>query len=248
MPIPRNKFLRPENYYRGFRTLRSSKALAAEALSHVSRVLQRVLQTSRRMRRIFLSLTIASCVLLACLASAEQPIEANVNASALADIRLPFTGNEQDRRYLGIGNADTVSIREIKADRLIIVVVNAFCAICQTEAPVVNMMYEIVEKDPVLKVQTKIVGIAPGNTKIEVDEYRSSFRVPFLILADPDFTIDKAIRDHLRTPMVISAKRRCDRSIEVIETQFGKIEDVELLVRKLLGSAKSQLLLAHGCP
>jgi hypothetical protein len=222
--------------------------IRAQSVSYVIHLYQRVLRTSRRMRSIFLSIAIMSCLLLACLASAEPPIEANVNASALADIRLPFTGSDEDKRYLGIGNADTVSIREIPGERLIIVVVNSFCEICQADAPMMNTMYEIVEKDPVLKGRTKIVGIAPGNTKMEVDAYRSSFRVPFPILADPDFTIDKAVGDNPRTPIMITAKRRCDRSIEVIQTHFGKIDDVELLVRKFFRRARGRSLVARSCP
>lgn len=190
------------------------------------------------MKDMRISVAIVCCLVTVGLANAGQSSAPIVDTSALATIRLAFVGTDDHKRYLGIGEAKTVSIAEIKAERLIIVIVNSFCTICQADAPVVNAMYDLVENDPVLKGRTKVVGIAPGNTRIEVEQFRSTFRVPFPILPDPEFTLDKAIPENLRAPMVITVKLRSDNSVELIQTHSGEIDDLELLVGKRFRSAQ----------
>lgn len=160
-----------------------------------------------------------------------------VNAEALATIRFPFTGSDTQRAYLGIPTGETLSLNEIKAENLLIVVFNAFCTICQADAPFLNAMYQMVEEDLALKGRTKVLGIATGNTAMEVEDFRQKYQVPFPLVSDPDFALSKAMPENLRTPMLVTTRANKSTGLQVIATHFGAVEDPGQLLGQRLRSA-----------
>lgn len=154
-------------------------------------------------------------------------LEPVVNPVALGDFRLSLIGNEQHQVYLGIASQPTLSVSEIHADRLIIVIFNTFCTICQSDAEILNLAYGLVEQEPDLKGRIKIVGIAAGNTQTEVEQFRQSHRVPFPLFADPDFKVDQAVPQNLRTPMMVSVKNPGGEQLRVVKMHMGAVKSVE---------------------
>jgi len=161
-----------------------------------------------------------------------------VNTTALGELEFRIAGNQDQENYLGASSEAKLSLAQIKAERLIIVVFNVFCAICQADAPVLNSMHEVIEVDPRLKGKTKLLGIATGNTDAEVEHFRQEHQVPYPLIADPEFSLERAVPEKLRTPMVIIAKNVDGKSIQVIRTHFGGIaQGVDLLSDNLTSAA-----------
>ncbi len=167
-------------------------------------------------------------------AMGEAPV---VKPSALAGLELRFTGNEGQRAYLGIGPETKISLETIKANYLIIAVFNYYCTICQEDAPYLNLVYQLIEDNVLLKGRTKIVGIAPGNTDAEVEHFRKEYQVPFPLFADAGFSLDRAIPENLRTPMLITVKNVPGKALEVVKSHAGPIENVEDVLNEILRSA-----------
>lgn len=192
--------------------------------------------------------TLVSGLLILCLmapcgnmAMAGDPV---VDPAALAGLELRFKGADQEKEklYLGVGSAANLSVAQIKADRLIIAVLNTYCTICQEDAAVLNLMYKIIEGTPSLQGRTKLVGIAAGNTEAEVERFRKEFRVPFPLFADTNFSIERAVPKDLRTPMFITVSNVEGKSLEVVKSRFGSIENVE----EFLGQVPRRAMLDGG--
>lgn len=173
------------------------------------------------------------------LATAGDPA---VNSHVLAGLEFQFKGDTAQRAYLGIGTRTNLSITEISADRLIIAVFNTFCSVCQEDAEALNLMYQLIEETPSLKGKTKLVGIAAGNTDMEVEQYRIKYQVPFPLFADTGFAIGKAIPENLRTPLVITTKMVKGEPLEVVMAHSGSVENLE----QFLGVARRSAMLEPG--
>lgn len=164
----------------------------------------------------------------------EAPV---VNSEALTGLELRFTGSEGQRTYLGIGPEAKLSLAGIKADFVIVAVFNYYCTICQEDAPYLNLVYQLIEDNVLLRGRTKIVGIAPGNTDAEVEHFRNEYKVPFPLFADAGFSLDRAIPENLRTPMLITLRNVRGKTLEVVKSQSGRIEKVEDVLNDILRSA-----------
>jgi thiol-disulfide isomerase/thioredoxin len=179
-------------------------------------------------------LTILPVILCGTVAIAEGPV---VDGVALGDMQLSFNGNEQHRTYLGVASEATLSVSQIRADRLIIVVFNSYCTICQADAPLLNSVYQAVEEDPLLKGRVKIIGIGTGNTEAEVEHFRQSYNVPFPLFADLEFKLDRAVTDNLRAPMFVAVKNLVGKPLQVVQTHMGALKGVSDLLEEPLASA-----------
>jgi len=194
-----------------------------------------------RTATILLSAILLTCIHLS--AVEAEPTAAPVDASVLAGLQFPSAGNSTQQRYLGISSGDSLSLGQIRAERLIIVVFNAYCTICQADAPILKFLYGIIEDDPQLKGRTKIVGIAAGNTQLEVEDFRNTHEVAFPLFPDPNFSVDRAIPSNLRVPIVITARNNPGRPLEILKIHQGELKDVEdVLERASQGPARTEEL------
>ena len=110
----------------------------------------------------------------------------------LFDFTLPVPADRADRTYLGLsGWGKTFKMADIKANLVLIEILSMYCPFCQKEAPLVNQLYEAIEKDPALKGRIKIIGIGAGNSAYEVEVFRKRYNVPFPVFPDADYDIHK---------------------------------------------------------
>jgi len=167
---------------------------------------------------------------------ASQPPE----GGQLPDIKLPIPTSPAERCYLGLTGEGSFTIPQIKAKVAIIEIFSMYCPFCQKEAPIVNELYNAIEKDPDLKDKIKVIGIGAGNTSFEVDIFRKTYDIPFPLFSDVDFTIHKACGE-VRTPYFIAVKINKDGTHKVIYSKLGSIEDANQfleLIRKRSGLKK----------
>ena len=101
-----------------------------------------------------------------------------------------------------------------------------YCPHCQREAPVVNELHGLIEKDASLKKDVKLVGIGIGNTPFEVEVYRKKFKVLFPLFADDSFQLQKVSKDRFRTPTFIVAGIGPRAGLKVLDVHVGPIKDL----------------------
>ena len=173
---------------------------------------------------------------LSAFAAGEPPAE----GSTLPPVKLSIPKSPEEKSYLGLTGEGSFTIPQIKANVVIIEIFSMYCPYCQKEAPLVNELYNAIEKNPDLKGKIKIIGIGAGNTPFEVDVFRNKYQIPFPLFPDADFTIHKACGE-VRTPYFIGVKNNEDGTHRVIYSKLGTIEDANQfleLILKLSGLKK----------
>ncbi len=174
-----------------------------------------------------------SGLIVTALAANEPPKEGGV----LPDIKLSVPKSPEEKAYLGLKGDGSFTIPQIKANVAIIEIFSMYCPYCQKEAPMVNELYNLIEKNPNLKGKIKIIGIGAGNTPFEVDTFKKTYDIPFPLFQDEDFSIHKVCGE-VRTPYFIAIKINKKGAHQVIYSELGTIKSAEgflKLIRKRSG-------------
>jgi thiol-disulfide isomerase/thioredoxin len=151
----------------------------------------------------------------------------------LFDFTLPIPAERADRNYLGIsGWGKTFRVADIKANLVLIEILSMYCPFCQKEAPIVNQLYEAIEKDPAAKGKIKIIGIGAGNSAYEVEVFRKRYNVPFPVFPDPDYDIHKKCGE-VRTPFFIAVRLNPNGTQEVSYARLGGFGEIPAFLETL---------------
>jgi peroxiredoxin len=144
--------------------------------------------------------------------------------TAFPAITLPIPEKDAERAYLGLTGKGTFTIPQIKAEVVILEIYSMYCPYCQKEAPIVNDLYQAIDKKSGLKEKIKIIGIGAGNTNFELDVFRNQYNVPFPLFADESYIVHKKVGE-VRTPHFFVLKMNTDGSNKIIYSKVGSIQD-----------------------
>jgi len=149
------------------------------------------------------------------------------------EVKFSVPGESDYRTYLGLAKGDYFSIQDIKTKVVVVEILSMYCPHCQREAPRVNEVYELIEKDPALKGKVKLIGIAAGNSTYEKKVFRKRYTVPFPLFEDPDFELHD-ILGGVRTPYFIGVK--IDGGVpRVFYSKLGGFEKADEFLKMLVG-------------
>lgn len=152
--------------------------------------------------------------------------------AAVPGLVLATPAQPAERAALGLSEAPTFGLADLKADLAIIEVIGVYCAQCHIQAPLFAGMYSRLSKDPALSSRVAMIGLAAGATEAELDYLRQEGTYPFPVIGDPDYAAHKLLGEP-QTPFTFIV----DRSGKVLYAHLGVIEDVNGLyqeVQKLL--------------
>jgi thiol-disulfide isomerase/thioredoxin len=155
------------------------------------------------------------------------------SGDALPVIKLPVPQIWAAKSYLGLTSGESFAVSQIKAEVLIIEIFNMYCSNCQREAPRVNELYRLINKDQNLKGKIKMTGIGAGNTPLEVEVFRKNYQVLFPLFPDEDYAIHKSVGE-VRTPFFICAKRNADGSLKVFYINKGGFPDAAQFLKQVV--------------
>jgi thiol-disulfide isomerase/thioredoxin len=155
----------------------------------------------------------------------------------LFDFTLPVPADRADRSYLGLSAwGKTFKMADIKSNLVLIEILSMYCPFCQKEAPLVNQLYEAIEKDPAAKGKIKIIGIGAGNSAYEVEVFRKRYGVTFPVFPDPDYDIHKKCGE-VRTPFFIAVRLNPNGAQEVTYARLGGFGEIPAFLETLKKSA-----------
>lgn len=143
---------------------------------------------------------------------------------AFPNIALVMPDKPCDMDYLGLKGKKSFNLSQVKADVVILEVFSMYCPYCQREAPLVNQLYDIIDKRTDIKDRVKIIGIGAGNTPFEVGIFRNQYNVQFPLVPDESFAVHKAAGE-VRTPHFFVVKINTDGSNSIIYSKVGSIRD-----------------------
>jgi len=169
-------------------------------------------------------------------AAAKDPFQVDVDK--LAQISFEPPERPDQLAYLGISPGKDFTVSQIKADVILVEIFSMYCPICQREAPRVNEMYQMLEKEPSLRGRFKILGVGTGNTPFEVEIFRKKFLVAFPLVSDENYTLERAFSDRLRTPTFVVLKKGKDDSLTLVDVHIGHIKDIGKYLREVAAKGK----------
>jgi len=109
------------------------------------------------------------------------------------EIPLRTPDHPTNLAYLGIPGGKSFTIKDVKADLVLVEILNVYCASCWRQVPVYNKLYSLIEADPRTRGRIKMVSVGVGNEDWEVKYFVEQFEVPFPVFPDPDFVMHEAI-------------------------------------------------------
>jgi peroxiredoxin len=151
----------------------------------------------------------------------------------LPTINLSIPKNPDERDYLGLSGSGLFKIPQIKAKTVIVEFFSMYCPICQKDAPGVNELYRLIEKNPDIKSKVKLIGIGAGNSPYEVEVYKKTYDVPFPLFPDKDFVIHQACGE-VRTPYYTVVKINDDGTHQIVHAQSGDYPGAEKFLELVL--------------
>jgi len=178
------------------------------------------------MKKTYLTMPVIPILLLALVfpvLSANKPPE---KGETLPVFTLPIPKTPAEKAYLGLSGDGFFKVPQIKARVVIVEIYSMYCPYCQKDAPGINELYNLIEKNPNLKNKIKIIGIGAGNTSFEVETFKKTYQVPFPLFPDKDFSIHKACGE-VRTPYFIVVKINDDGSHQIVHAQLGNYPGAE---------------------
>ena len=142
------------------------------------------------------------------------------------------------RAYLNLpdGTGPTIGLENIESEILLIEIFSMYCPYCQHEAPTVNELYNLIQKDEKLAARIKLIGIGIGNSTFEVGIFHDKYEVEFPLFADENYVIYKNIGP-VRTPFFIAVHNRGAKKNQIFYAKLGRFGDPEDFLEVLLDLA-----------
>ena len=178
-----------------------------------------------------------TCFLLAllCFSVRGSQGEALTVGSQLPQFTLPAPESEQARAYLGLKTMEPFALSAVNAKVILVEFMSATCTHCLANAPIINRLYRVIERDPALAKDVKMIGIALGGDKTQTNAFKKTTKTPFPIFTDEKLDIAAAV-DIVQTPTMVLVSR----SGKTLASHSGEIKDFDGFLKKLREITKKQ--------
>lgn len=152
-------------------------------------------------------------VLLFALLFVPLSVSGGLNTSdPFPDFRLLEGLEQADYAYLGLkkgffGFGARTDLKDIRAELLVLEFMNRYCITCQKEASELVRFYEALEKNPLLRKNVRLLGVAIGNDTSEIADFKREFSIPFPIVSDRETTVYRSIGSPGGSPLYFILKK-----------------------------------------
>lgn len=162
----------------------------------------------------------------------EAPIKAGTQVPSF---NLPAPDSAQAASYLGLKGMDPGPFSNIVAKIVVVEFMSAKCPHCFTNAPIVNRLYKVIQEDKALGKDVKVIAIAIGNNKTEMDAFKKNFKVPFPMFPDEQLNIAGTF-EIMETPTIVVMSNKG----KVLTSHGGVIKDFDGFLKELRSIHKNQ--------
>ena len=133
--------------------------------------------------------------------------------------------------YLGLNRKKNFTSDDMRGALFIVEVFSTYCTMCPKNIPILNNVYDAIEKDVRSRGKTKIFGIAIGNTVREVENYKKEYKVLFPVLTDYDFAVHDALGKP-RVPYTMYVQKTA-KGKTVVDVHQGVLDSAETVLKKV---------------
>jgi peroxiredoxin len=152
------------------------------------------------------------------------------------DLSLKGDLTPEQRAALGAeAGKQSLGLRDLKAEGVLVLVFSMYCPYCQREAPLLNELYaKLVAQG--LSSRIALLGVGAGNSDLEVDVFRKKYAIAYPLFSDADYALHKVL-GNVGTPYHYVLKREPKGGYRVVGGLLGSFESVDAF----LESVKTQL-------
>ena len=149
------------------------------------------------------------------------------------EVPLQVPSDSGERNYLGLKPGEFFTLKDIKADVVLVEIMSVYCPSCQRQVRPYNELFDLIENSASTKGRIKIIGIAVGNSEVEIEDFNKKYKVKFPIVPDPNFAMHSAIGGS-RTPFSIYVRQdKSDWAGVVADTHLGRNRNYKKLFSEL---------------
>lgn len=138
----------------------------------------------------------------------------------------PADSPEATAAYLGLKGVRTFRLSQVKTKLLVADIFSVYCPVCQNNAPLVNQLFKIIQEDPDLNKNIKMLGISLEKDPSELVVYKQKFEVKFPLVLGPEQAIKKSFK-YLPVLLVL------DQNGKILMSHSGKMETLEPILMEL---------------
>jgi peroxiredoxin len=152
--------------------------------------------------------------------SQDEPLQVG---SQLPNFTLPAPDSQEASSYLGLKKTMApCTISQIDAKLVLVEFLSVLCPGCHSNAPVVNRLYQAIQKDAVLARDVKVIGICIGNDNAQRNAFKKNRKVKFPLFTDEDSTTFQAV-GMISTPTMVLVTP----GGKVLMSHIGRIQDFD---------------------
>lgn len=185
------------------------------------------------MKRLVWMVGTCLAVLLVCsgisMAAEQEPV-VGYNAG---NVQFSAPLSAEDATYLGLSKPAPFSLKDIKADYVLVESFNTTCPHCMAQAPVLNTVYSKVASDPNLKNRIKFVAAAQGQDQSAAKMWKVFHKVPFPVVPDPESKLGKALNF---SPYPVTVL--LDKNGKALWVHVGSFDDADEVLRGIKKAVK----------
>jgi thiol-disulfide isomerase/thioredoxin len=185
-----------------------------------------------RKSRWFAGACCLALLLFSAAVSLAEDVEPKVGQS-VGNFKFPAPATDEEAKYLGLAKAEAFTLKDIKAPYVLVEQFNTTCPHCLHQAPIMNQLYNLVEKDAALKGKIKFIGLAQGNDANAAKMWKAFQKIPFPQIADPKSAWGDAVNFH---PYPVSYL--VDKSGKILWVHIGTFESADEALKDIKKVAK----------
>jgi thiol-disulfide isomerase/thioredoxin len=137
---------------------------------------------------------LAVIMVMSLAASPALPAEGPAPGSTIPPFQLKLPDSPEAGAYLGLKGVKTFSLSQVKTKLLVADIFSVYCPVCQKNAPLVNQLFKIIQEDPNLNKNIKLLGISLEKEPSELTVYKQKFKVEFPLVLGPEQAIKKSFK------------------------------------------------------
>ncbi len=141
------------------------------------------------------------------------------------EIALPQPLQAQERSYLGLPSGKTFNLSQVDGEVVLVEILNVLCPHCQKQTLPYNNLFQMIEDDPQSRGKILMLGIAVGNSDLQIEDFIDIYDVDFPVVSDRSFKMHTAVGGG-PTPLSIYLRRDPGHPSVVAGTHLGEDKDM----------------------
>jgi len=142
------------------------------------------------------------------------------------EIALPQPLLESERTYLGLPPGETFTLSQVGGEIVLVEILNVLCPHCRKQTLPYNNLFRMIEDDPQTCGKIRMLGVAVGNSDLQIEDFIDIYAVDFPVVSDRSFKLHTAIGGG-PTPFSVYLRRDAGKPSVVAGTHLGEDKEMD---------------------